>query len=88
MNTQDELRKTIIEALAVAQSDADTDCPMVADIRRQLADAELTSQRLQAGMITREQAALEGLQIIDDPQEALRLGCPRELVADMLTGSN
>lgn len=88
MNTQDELRKTIIEALAVAQSDADTDCPMVADIRRQLADAELTSQRLQAGLITREQAAREGLQIIDDPQEALRLGCPRELVADMLTGSN
>ena len=88
MSKQDELCKTIIEALAVAQSDADTDCPIVADIRRQLADAELTSQRLQAGLITREQAALEGLQIIDDPQEALRLGCPRELVADMLTGSN
>jgi len=88
VNAQDELRKTIIEALAVAQSGADTDCPIVADIRRQLADAELTSQRLQAGMITREQAALEGLQIIDDPQEALRLGCPHELVADMLTGSN
>ena len=88
MNAQDELRKTIIEALAVAQSDADTDCPIVADIRRQLADVELTSQRLQAGLITREQAEREGLQIIDDPQEALRLGCPRELVADMLTGSN
>ena len=58
MSAQGELRKTIIEALAVAQSDADTDCPIVADIRRQLADAELTSQRLHAGLITREQAAL------------------------------
>lgn len=88
MSAQNELRKTIIEALAVAQSDADTDCPIVADIRRQLADAELTSQRLQAGLITREQAALEGLQIIDDPEEALRLGCPIELITDMLSRSN
>lgn len=88
MSAQDELRKTIIEALAVAQSDADTDCPIVADIRRQLADAELTSQRLHAGLITREQAALEGLQIIDDPKEALRLGCPRDLIADMQPRSN
>ena len=88
MSTQDKLCQVVMDALAVAQTDADTDCPIVADIRRQLADAELTSQRLRAGLITREQAALEGLQIIDDPEEALRLGCPRELIADMLTGSN
>ena len=88
MSTQDKLCQVVMDALAVAQTDADTDCPIVADIRRQLADAELTSQRLHAGLITREQATLEGLQIIDDPEEALRLGCPRELIADMLTGSN
>ncbi len=86
--SEKELREQIAKALVVAQSDSDTDDPMVADIRRQLAETELTSQRLAAGLISREQAAFKGLEIIDDPEEALRRGCPRELMAGMLPENN
>lgn len=66
MTIEDEVRRL----LEIAQSDSDTSDPEVASIRRQLADAELTSAKYWAGLITREQAAAEGLIIEDVPDDA------------------